>query len=538
MRLISLKIKWFVFSLVGLLLIAMATAWLRYPHQEELSKRFYLISEQHKGVNDLADTFVENGEVMAADFDEKLSKWRNGHRSLRAVVATGSDGVPAELIESYDQSFLALDAYFSGQQVGQTAQTYVTSYEAAGDRLALHTSEALNTQLSTYRTEMLVVLGSVLALILVFLRIFTQRSALADDEIISGVELIGNSIPASNSLARAAVADFNDYILFSDREEQAFYLDAVQHLVMLASEAQQAPTSFLLTGLLKDVRSFIAQRHPRVDVEIEAIDLKSTEVQGNAELIGRTCALLTDRILALTGAKGLRFVLNRVDTAPGALHVRFDWHLHEVHVSNTALTALLVQPGKGLAVVETIVHTHQGRFWLDTTATATVFKANLIFTHYAERSERIGLDQLQGKRVFLADSDAARLRERVKALAEFGLMVTPFNSLTAFNENPNLFVKFDFGVLTLPEEEAELYSFLAAMHSVQASERLPLIALHPAARQPKEEKLWAATLPELCTANEMADAMIYVLREGKHIKGNLMSSTDAQASVPVHLNLN
>lgn len=516
----------------------MAAAWVRYPHQELLSKRFYLISEQRKGVNELSEMFARKDEEQRANFHEDLTKWRDGHRSLRAVVISGSDEVPEELIASYDQSFLALDAYFSDQNAEQAVQEYVAAYEAAGDRLALLTSEALNSQLSAYRNEMLALLGGILVLIMAFLRIFAQKSNAADDEETLDAAPQVNFAPTSNQLARATVTDFNDYLLFSDREEQAFYLDAVHQLVLLASEEHKAPAPFLLMGLLKDVRAFIAQRHPKVDLEIDAIDLKSTEVQGNAELIGRTCTLLTDRILALTGAKGLRFVLNKVDASPGALHVRFDWHLRDVQMSKSALSALLDQKGKGLAVVETIVQMHQGRFWLDSGASSTVLKANFIFSDYAERSERIGLDQLQGKRLFYADTDAARLRERVKALSEYGLMVTPFNSLSAFNDNPNLFSKFDFGVLTLPEEEAELYSFLAAMHSRQANGRLPLIALHPADRQPKEEKMWSATLPELCMVSELADALMYVLRDAKLKSSGLVSATDAQNTVSIRLNMN
>lgn len=516
----------------------MATAWGRYPHQEMLSKRFYLISEQRKGVNELSELYARNGAEQQSNFHEDLTKWRDGHRNLRAVVVSGSDEVPEELMVSYDQSFLALDAYFSDQNAPQAVQEYISAYEAAGDRLALLTSEALNSQLSAYRNEMLVLLGGVLVFIMAFLRIFAQRPNAADDEETLDVEPHVNFAPSSHQLARATVTDFKDYLLVSEREEQAFYLDAVRQLVILASEEHKVPAPFLLRGLLKDVRAFIALRHPKVDIEIEAIDLQSTEVHGDAELIGRTCTLLTDRILALTGAKGLRFVLNKVDASPGALHVRFDWHLRDVHVSKSALSTLFDQKGKGLAVVETVVQMHQGRFWLDAGAASTVLKANFIFSNYAERSERIGLDQLQGKRVFYADTDAARLRDRVKALSEYGLMVTPFNSLTAFNDNPNLFSKFDFGVLTLPEEEAELYSFLAAMHSRQANMRLPLIALHPADRQPKEEKLWSATLPELCTVSELADALMYVLREDKLKSSSQVGTADTQNSVSVRLNMN
>jgi hypothetical protein len=537
-RLISLKIKWFSISVVGLLLIAMATAWGRYPHQEMLSKRFYLISEQRKGVNELSEMFARNGAEQQSNFHDDLTKWRDGHRSLRAVVVSGSDEVPEELMASYDQSFLALDAYFSDQNAQQAVQEYISAYEAAGDRLALLTSEALNGQLSAYRNEMLALLGGVLVLIMAFLRIFAQKPNAADEEETLDAVPHANFAPSAHLLARATVTDFNDYLVLSDREEQAFYLDAVRQLVILASEEHKVPAPFLLMGLLSDVRAFIALRHPKVDVEIEAIDLKSTEVHGDAELIGRTCTLLTDRILALTGAKGVRFVLNKVDASPSALHVRFDWHLRDVNVSKSALSALLDQKGKGLAVVETIVQMHQGRFWLDAGASSTVLKANFIFSNYAERSERIGLDQLQGKRVFCADTDAARLRDRVKALSEYGLLVTPFNSLTAFNDNPNLFSKFDFGVLTLPEEEAELYSFLAAVHSRQANVRLPLIALHPADRQPKEEKMWSATLPDLCTAVELADALVYVLREDKPKDGGKAALTNAQNVVSVRLNMN
>ncbi len=534
MRLISLKFKWFLISFAGLLLIAMATAWLRYPQQELLSKRFYLISEQHKGAHDLAELRA-HASVAASDFEDALSKWRSGHRNLRLVIDSGEDEVSAELLEAFDNGFLALDTHFSEPNAMQSADALVATYEAAGDRLALHTSGALNAQLEAYGYEVLAILGSVLLLALLFLWAFKQGSGEETPDEQAGEPVLA---PVDNDLARAAVRDLSDYLLLEERTAQLYYHHAISQMVELASSAGRLPAPFLLIELLKDVQVFVASRHVEVEMDIDAIAMQNVEVHADAELIGRVCALLTDRVLALTGAQKLRFVLNRVDATAEALHVRFDWHLGKVQFMPSNLAAWLSQPGQGLAVAQTLVQAHNGRVWLEQVQGGLLLKANMLFTDFAERSVRIGLDQLHGKRLFLADADAVRLRERVKELSEYGLMVTPFNSLMGFIENPSLFAKFDFGVCLFPEEETERYSFLAALHSRPANERLPLIGLHPADRQPKEKDVWAATLPEGCTTHALADALIYILSDGTGKRDNIGAPSGTTTSVPAHLNLN
>jgi len=533
-RLISLKFKWFLISFAGLLLLAMATAWLRYPQQELLSKRFYLISEQHKGAHFLAELRA-HASFAGSDVEDALSKWRTGHRNLRLVFDTGGDEVSPELLKAFDHGFLALDAYFSDSNAVESADALVAAYEAAGDRLALHTNGALNAQLEAYRYEVLAILGTVLLLTVLFFWLFKQGRAEETPAEQAAEPVLA---PVDNDLARAAVRDLSDYLLLQERSAQLFYHQAISQMVELASSANRLPAPFLLVELLKDVQGFVASRHAEVEMDIDAIAMQSVEVRADAELIGRVCALLTDRVLALTGAQKLRFVLNKVDATPEALHVRFDWHLRKVQVMPSNVAVWLSQPGQGLAVVQTLVQAYNGRVWLEQAQGGLLLKANMLFTDFAERSARLGLDQLHGKRLFLADADAVRLRERVKELSEFGLMVTPFNSLMGFIENPSLFAKFDFGACQFPEEETDRYNFLAALHSRPANERLPLIALHPADRQPKEKEVWAATLPEGCTTHALADALLYVLSDRAGKRDNAAASSGASTSVPVHLNLN
>ena len=82
------------------------------------------------------------------------------------VIDLGEDEVSPELLEAFDNGFLALDTYFSEPNAMQSADALVATYEAAGDRLALHTSGALNAQLEAYRYEVLAILGSLFLLAL------------------------------------------------------------------------------------------------------------------------------------------------------------------------------------------------------------------------------------------------------------------------------------------------------------------------------------------------------------------------------------
>jgi hypothetical protein len=50
--------------------------------------------------------------------------------------------------------------------------------------------------------------------------------------------------------------------------------------------------------------------------------------------------------------------------------------------------------------------------------------------------------------------------------------------------------------------------------------------------------MWSATLPDLCTVVELADALVYVLREDKPKDGGKAALPNAQNVVSVRLNMN
>lgn len=521
-----------------LLGLATSMAWMRYPQQEDLSRRFYLISEQRNGVNDLADAYSIPGQNTSTDFLLSLKTWTEGHRQLRNIVVDRPEYAPIELMEVYDQSFLALETHFSNDQSSQNTTELALAYEAAGDRLALQTSESLNKMLSGYRTEMLILFASVLVLLLVLLRLFIRRNSEDDNVELSDSDGSNNATPFSFDLARSTANDFKYYQDEFEGPERVFHFEALHRLVHLALAEKKVRAAFLFSGLLADVRSFIALRYPQVTLQTDVLGLESTEVEGDVELIGRTLGFLTDRVLALSGARELRIQLNKVDASESGLHVRIDLHLHGCSVSKADLNARFESPLKGMALVESLMQMHRGSVWLDTSGAQPCVMTNFIFDSFTERVGSLGLSHLEGKRVFLVDGNATRLRERVKSLSEFGLMVTPFNSLTAFEGNSGLFARFDFGVVTIPNEESELYGFLASLHSRVENERRPVIALYPAGRQPKEEKVWAATLTDLCTNSELAEALVYVLHEQFNVAMAQHSEAQEKSVIPIKLNLN
>lgn len=285
----------------------------------------------------------------------------------------------------------------------------------------------------------------------------------------------------------------------------------------LARDGQRVSVPLSLEGLLADVAEYI-----RTQTELNASDVSYTvnssirSVIGDADLIGPLLSQACISVLELQGVRGIA-VETTAEAAEDDL-VQVCFFIRPIATSDTdvnlQLAGAFTRENKsgdfGITLIDGLLKTIGGKYYLDGT-TKRRLCIQMVCERYDDEVSSENNRSIDGRRVFVVDTDIERLRALVRQLSGYGVQATPFNSQQPVLDNLGVVRKFDVGIVVNRENSATPNELMDALRKDRSLEKLPMIGLYPESDSPGAGVVWDALLTGNYSEAEVVAALRFCL---------------------------
>lgn len=548
-------VKFIVFSLAALLL-SQGCISLFSPDQDQSGKRTLMASKQSGLVHRLHQLTILNRVQGDSGNSDVLEDWREGHQLLndQFTAAERSASEESQFTE-LNRAYYRIEELLSANgdlfdQASLAAQ--IDTYSQAADRIFLTESSQLNAAMEQHTW---VVVGATLLsvlLIFVFFQVFVRKQLNAleqtrlrmHEEVIESLELNDR---LKNFMLKVTTGFSSDLDKLRQHERPENLGKDFLRLQRTARSAKvfseflldlrpdnQAP--FSLDALLQDVSDYLTLHSEFSASSVEYSVVSShRSAAGNTDLIGTLLSQLLIVLLELPDVKKVRVFAGIEPAEEQRSRLAFSFQVEAAPTGDpvglaTLLRALpqRVNTHFGMAMADGIVKMLNARFWLNEGKPGLPeMNISLACASYDDEVAFGDTGHLQGKRVFVMDSQTEHLRLLVKQLSGYGIQATPFNSLLPILENPALLARFDGGILVHREEQEGMADFVRDVRKRYSDQDLPLLAIYPQETVKSTGIEWNALLSGTNTEAELLSALAFCMLPASRREAESKSGTSS-----------
>ena len=540
--------KFFVLTLAVVMLLCTTVALLLKPDAVQSALRCQYAASVQALVAQLT-----TAAVPSQDSELALS-WKEQHQVLYDLFVDSQDD---ELLSSHftalSSAYYRIDGLLNDlKEPGLTAAG--RDYAREAERIFTWETARFNQAESRYFMLLVTVFFSGLVVILLAYRLLLVRSFGRMEETIGE---LGTSLRESDQqlaqtrkFVHQAISSFNDElrVITGQRSLSEINTDlqnrftkllrssqsALAYTRELASEEPKTPAPLSLEGLLADVAEYIRTQTERNASDI-AYTVSSTirSVTAQADLIGPLLSQACVSILELRGVKGISMQAHAENVEDELVRVTFSFTpiADDVAGVNRTMDETFSRNGAsgdfGLSLIDGLLRTINGKHYLDGTATRSLC-IQLVAESYDDEVSADNNQTLEGKRVFVVDTEIDRLRLLVRQLSGYGVQATPFNSQQPILENLGALRKFDVGIIVNREASGIANELMDAIRKDREFEKLPIIGLYPDSDTPGAGIVWDALLTGHYTESEIVAALRFCLPSKSSASGNIDSTSSTQ----------
>lgn len=365
----------------------------------------------------------------------------------------------------------------------------------------------------------------------------------------SSIRELENELAQTRGFLHQAITGFSKELDCLERRSGNDYREGLKKL-RRASKSALAYTGELvdddageslplsLEALLADVVEYI---HTQTEMELAhiryAVNSEIRSVQGDANLIGPLLSQACISVLELSGVKSISIEGTAVESEEDLVQLNFairpDDPLEPKAVEE--LNKAFDKEGKsedfGVALIDGLVRSIGGKYYISTES-GNALVIQLVCGRYDDVVSSENNSSLEGRRVFVVDTNVERLRVLVRQLSGYGVQAIPFNSQQAVLENLGTLRKFDAGMVVNRESDPPAGELMDALRKDRELEKLPVIGLYPDAQSPTAGIVWDALLTGSYSEADVVAALRFCLPDpssGNGASANPTSPTQLTA---------
>lgn len=463
---------------------------------------------------------------------ESYIRWREQHLEFYDLFTGESeDPVLAGYFKSLSSAFYTVDALMGDVRAPGLAAAG-KAYAREAERIFIWETARFAEAEKKHRLfswGLLLALVAFIAILyrLLVVRAFNRVEALVYERA-DGIRELENELAQTRSFIHQAITGFSNELDSMVNRGGGEYREGIKKL-RRASHSALAYTRELLEedpgetvplsleALLADVVEYI-----RTQTEMGASRIRYTlnseirSVQGDANLIGPLLSQACISVLELAEVQSISIEATAVEAEDDLVQVSF-----AIRPDGTVkpegsdkLQTAFDKAGKsddfGVALVDGLVRSIGGKYYTDSGYGLVI---QLVCERYDDVVSSENTSSLEGRRVFVVDTNVERLRVLVRQLSGYGVQAIPFNSQQAVLENLGTLRKFDAGIVVNRELDAPAGELMDALRKDRELEKLAVIGLHPESETPAAGIVWDALLTGAYSEADVVAALRFCLPE-------------------------
>lgn len=524
------KTKAFVVVIVAAISSCVLGIYLSRPDAVSSSLRCQYAASVQALVTQVTSAVSPSAESEAA------TKWKERHQELYDLfIDDQDDQTLSNHFKSLSSAYYTIDALLIDSKAPGLAAAG-RAYVQEAERIFTWETSRFKQAEQSHLNFSLILLALVATVTVLLYRVLIVRSFGRMEDVLSGQhELIRTAETQqlqTREFVHQALSGFNNELemvmkqrtvdLSSELRNRLTKLYRSTHSALaytreLARDGQRVSVPMSLEGLLSDVAEYI-----RTQTELNASDMSYKvnsairSVTGDADLIGPLLSQACMSVLELPGVRGIAVEVAAVAAEADLVQVSF--FISPLAASdadaNQQLAGAFTREGKsgdfGITLIDGLVKTIGGKYYLEGT-TKRRLCIQLVCERYDDEVSSENNHSLDGRRVFVVDTDIERLRMLVRQLSGYGIQATPFNSQQPVLYNLGILRKFDAGIVVNRENGSTPNELMDVVRQDRALEKLPVIGLYPESDSPGAGVVWDALLTGNYSEAEVVSALRFCL---------------------------
>ena len=484
---------------------------------------------------------------------EAVTKWKERHQEFYDLFAEDQDDQTLSThFKALSSAYYTIDALLADPKAPGLAAAG-RAYAQEAERIFSWETARFKQSVDHHFNFSLIMLGLVAAVTLLLYRVLVVRSfGRMEDALTQQHELIRTvetQQMQTRDFVHQALSGFNNELeevmklrtvdLSAELRKGLTKLHrstytALAYTRELVRDEQQVSVPMSLEGLMADVVEYI-----RTQTELGASDVSYAvnssirSVTGQADLIGPLLSQACISVLELQGVRGIALEASAETAEENFVQVRF--FIRPITASdvdvNQQLASAFTRENKsgdfGITLIDGLLKTIGGKHYLDGTTTRRLC-IQLVCERYDDEVSSENNRSLEGRRVFIVDTDIEKLRTLVRQLSGYGVQATPFNSLQPLLDNLGTLRKFDVGIVVNRESGVAANELMDALRKDRALEKLPVIGLYPESDSPGAGVVWDALLTGSYSEADVISALRFCLPDAPSGNDDVQSTSPTQ----------